>query len=59
MAPIAGFEGMNKKLKTTITTDRMRSWIYVTSLQIDTDTDNDIENGANEKEVIGDNLLYF
>lgn len=43
IAPIAGFEGMQNKRKTTVAADRMQPWIHVASLAIDDDDSLDKE----------------
>lgn len=48
VAPIAGFEGMKNKRKTTVAADRMQPWINVVSLEIDDDTDSDARNDASD-----------
>ena len=37
VAPIAGFEGMRKKRKTTVASNRLRPWIHIVSLELDGD----------------------
>lgn len=46
VAPIAGFEGMRNKKKTTVASDRMKPWIHVASLEIeDVDEDDAPDDG--------------
>lgn len=49
VAPIAGFEGMKNKRKTTVTAGRMRPWIHVASLNLNDKIDDDSENDANDE----------
>ncbi|KAJ2942408.1 hypothetical protein O0L34_g16012 [Tuta absoluta] len=43
LAPIAGYEGMKNKKKTTVASDRIQPWIHVTALEIE-DGNTDDEN---------------
>lgn len=48
VAPIAGFHGMKNKRKTTVAADRMRPWIHIASLEIDTETDSEGRNDVSD-----------
>lgn len=47
VAPIAGFEGMRKKRKTTVAADRMKPWIHIAALDVECDS-NEIDTNENE-----------
>jgi hypothetical protein len=48
VAPIAGYEGMKNRRKTTVAADRMQPWIHIASLQIADDSDNDVSYNTND-----------
>lgn len=51
VAPIPGFEGMKNKRKTTVASDRMRPWIHITSLDLDSDEVDIMEIDINSSDV--------
>lgn len=44
LAPIAGFEGMKNKRKTTVASDRLRPWINVSSFETNDDADDIVDD---------------
>lgn len=54
VAPIAGFEGMKRRKKTTVAADRMQPWIHVASLGLDDDNNVDAMDDASEDDIMSE-----